>query len=262
MTVSPDKKKPALVVVPGASQNPAHYAHLLHLLLSAGYGALTGLLPSIGAQGAVTAADDADYVRNRLLLPLLDVGNQDVILISHSYGGMPASAAARGLGPADRAAQGKSTSVLGQIFIAAILSRGGDGLSIIDSFGGHLPPHLYMDKEQNLVKCDEPKPPVFYDVEPTLADAAIQTSLSQGLTSFSSPCPEASWNTEAFNDRIAYIYTRNDRAVPYEAQMAMVQATGAKWITRELATGHSAQLSAPEDLTKTILEVVKQWETI
>lgn len=48
--------------------------------------------------------------------------------------------------------------------------------------------------------------------------------------------------------------------MPYVAQTAMVQATGAKWITRELATGHSAQLSAPEELTKTILELVKQWE--
>ncbi|GAQ42484.1 hypothetical protein AtubIFM56815_004861 [Aspergillus tubingensis] len=260
MTIPTDRKKPALVVVPGASQNPAHYAHLLHLLQSAGYGAFTGLLPSIGAQGQVTAADDTDYVRNRLILPLLDVGNQDVILISHSYSGMPASAAARGLGPADRAAQGKSTSVLGQIFIATILPRGGDGLSVIDSFGGNLPPHMYMDKEQNLLKCDEPKPPLFYDVEPTLADAACQTSLSQGLTSFSSPCPEASWGSEAFKDRIAYIHTTEDRAVPYPAQTAMVQATGAKWITRELATGHSAQLSAPEELTKTILELVKQWE--
>lgn len=143
MTISSNKKKPVFVLVPGASQNPAHYAHLLHLLQSAGYGATTGLLPSIGAQGEVTAADDADYVRNRLILPVLDIGNQDVILISHSYSGMPASAAARGLGPADRAAEGKTTSVVGQIFIATILPRG--GLSVIDSFGGHLPPHMYID---------------------------------------------------------------------------------------------------------------------
>ncbi|KAJ5777169.1 hypothetical protein N7520_000415 [Penicillium odoratum] len=255
-----EKKKPVFVVVPGASQNPAHYGYLLHLIQSAGYGASSGLLPSIGAQEPVTATDDADYVRKRLILPVLDVGNQDVILISHSYSGMPASAAARGLGPADRAAEGKSTSVLGQIFIATILPRGGDNLSVIDGFGGQLPPHMYMDKEQNLLKCDDPKPPLFYDVQPTLADAATRASLSQGLTSFSSPCPEASWHTEAFSGRIAYIHTVNDHAVPYEAQVAMVQATGAKWITREIASGHSVQLSAPEELTKTILELAKQWE--
>ncbi|KAE8420867.1 hypothetical protein BDV36DRAFT_305797 [Aspergillus pseudocaelatus] len=219
MAISTDKKKPAFVLVPGASQNPAHYAHLLHLLQSAGYGATTGLLPSVGAQGEVTAADDADY---------------DVILISHSYSGMPASAAAHGLGPADRAAEGKATSVVGQIFIATILPRG--GVSVIDSFGGHLPPHMYID------------PPLFYDVEPTLAHAATQTSLSEGLISFSSPCPEPSWDTEAFRGRVAYIHTLKDHAVPYEAQVAMVQATGVKWITRE-------------ELTRIILELAEQFRS-
>ncbi|KAE8327203.1 hypothetical protein BDV39DRAFT_205335 [Aspergillus sergii] len=81
MTISTNKEKPAFVLVPGAAQNPAHYAHLLHLLQPAGYGATAGLLPSIGAQGEVTAADNADYVRNRLILPILDLANQDVILI-------------------------------------------------------------------------------------------------------------------------------------------------------------------------------------
>jgi hypothetical protein len=97
-------------------------------------------------------------------------------------------------------------------------------------------------------------------VEPTLAEAATQGSLSQGLTSFSSPCPEASWHTDAFRDRVAYIYTLNDHAVPYAAQVGMVQATGVEWITREIASGHSAQLSNPEDLAKIILELGKQWE--
>ena len=111
-----------------------------------------------------------------------------------------------------------------------------------------------------MLRCDDPKPPLFYDVSPNLADAACQSALSQGLTSFQSPCPEASWDTEAFRDRIAYIHTVNDRAVPYEAQTAMVQATSQKWITREIQTGHSAQLSATEELSKVILELAKQWE--
>ncbi|KAJ5898435.1 hypothetical protein N7504_008723 [Penicillium tannophilum] len=260
MTGSIEKKKPVFVLVPGASQNPAQYGYLLHLIQSAGYGASTGLLPSIGAQGQVTATDDANYIRDRLLLPVLDVGNHDVILISHSYSGMPASAAARGLGPADRAAEGKSTSVLGQIFLATILPRGGDNLSVIDAFGGNLPPHMYKDEKENLLKCDEPKAPLFDDVEPILAEAATQGSLSQGLTSFSSPCPEASWHTDAFRNRVAYIYTLKDHAVPYEAQVAMVQATGVEWITREIASGHSAQLSNPEDLTKILVELAEQWQ--
>lgn len=137
--------RPIFVLVPGASQSPAAYGYLLHLLLSKGYGAYSALLPSVSAREPVTVQDDTDYVRERLLLPLLDIEKRDVIIINHSYSGIPASAAARGLGKADREAQGKTTSVLGQIFIAAVVTPGGDGKDLVASFGGHLPPHMRVD---------------------------------------------------------------------------------------------------------------------
>ena len=64
---------------------------------------------------------------------------------------MPASAAAQGLGKADRAAENKTTSVLGQIFIASILPRGGDGKDVVATFGGQLPPHIKVDVRNYLV---------------------------------------------------------------------------------------------------------------
>lgn len=137
--------KPVFVLVQGATNTPSQYAYLQHLLLSQGYGALSALLPTVGATSPVTAEDDAEYIRSRMLLPLLDMEGRDVIMISHSYGGMPASAAARGLGKADRAAEGKTTSVLGQICIATILPRGGDGKDVFATFGGQLPPHIQVD---------------------------------------------------------------------------------------------------------------------
>ena len=137
--------KPVFVLVQGATNTPSHYAYLQHLLLSQGYGILSALLPTVGATSPVTAQDDAEYVRSRMILPILDIEEHDVILISHSYGGMPASAAARGLGKADRAAEGKTTSVLGQIFIVTILPRGGDGKDVFATFGGQLPPHIQVD---------------------------------------------------------------------------------------------------------------------
>lgn len=137
--------KPVFVLVPGASQTPSHYAYLQHLLLSEGYGVLSALLPTVGTGANVTAEDDTEFVRSRMLLPVLDLENHDVIMISHSYSGMPASAAAQGLGKTDRAAEGKTTSVLGQIFIASILTRGGDGKDVVATFGGQLPPHIQTD---------------------------------------------------------------------------------------------------------------------
>jgi hypothetical protein len=137
--------RPVFVLVPGASQTPAAYGYLLHLLQCKGYGAFSALLPSVGATEPVTAADDAEYVRSRMLLPLLDIEERNVIVISHSYSGIPASAAALGLGKAERIAEGKKASVLGQIFIAAVVTKGGDGLDLVANFGGQLPPHIRVD---------------------------------------------------------------------------------------------------------------------
>lgn len=137
--------RPVFVVVPGASQSPAAYGYLLHLLQVKGYGAFSALLPSVGATEQVTAEDDAEYVRSRMLRPILDIEQHDVIVVSHSYSSIPASAAARGLGKADRVTAGKTTSVLGHIFIAAIAAKGGDGNDLVANFGGQLPPHIRVD---------------------------------------------------------------------------------------------------------------------
>ena len=137
--------KPVLVIVPAAAQSPSHYAYLTHLLQSQGYGVLSALLPTVGTGLPITAADDAEYIRSRMLLPVLDIEKRDVVIISHSYSGMPASAAAQGLGPSDRKAAGKATAVLGQVFVASILPRGGDGKDVVATFGGRLPAHIQVD---------------------------------------------------------------------------------------------------------------------
>jgi hypothetical protein len=137
--------RPFIVIVPGASQNPAHYGYFSHLLLSAGYPVLTALLPSVGAAGKVTVQDDAEYVRNKMLIPVLDYEERDVVMLMHSYSSVPGSAAANGLGKAERAAAGKKTGVIGQIYLSAILAKGGDGNDILSAFGGHYPPHIRPD---------------------------------------------------------------------------------------------------------------------
>lgn len=80
-----------------------------------------------------------------MLLPILDYEDHDAIILTHSYSGVPGSAAVAGLSKAARAEQGKKTGVLGQIMLAAILTKGGDGASIKDAFGGQFPPHMRVD---------------------------------------------------------------------------------------------------------------------
>lgn len=138
-------KKPFFVIVPGASQNPTHYAYLAHLLQLAGYPTFSSALPTLGATDKVTAEDDARYVRDRMIIPVLDHEEHDVILFTHSYSSIPGSAAVEHLSKPERVAAGKKTGVLGQIHLATLLAKGGDGTDIVGAFGGNYPPHIRPD---------------------------------------------------------------------------------------------------------------------
>ena len=116
--------------------------------------------------------------------------------------------------------------------------------------------------DENLIKCDDPKPPLYQDVPPVLADAAVLSAISHGLTSFKSPCPAATWDADAFKGRCAYIRTLNDQAVPFPVQNMMLEGTGQEWITKDVETGHSPQFAAPEKLCNIIVELAKQFETM
>ena len=113
-----------------------------------------------------------------------------------------------------------------------------------------------------MIKCDDPKPPLYQDVPSLLADAAVLSAISHGLTSFKSPCPAASWDADAFKGRCAYIRTLNDQAVPFPVQNMMLEGTGQAWIIKDIETGHSPQFAAPERLSNIILELAKHFETM
>ena len=85
--------------------------------------------------------------------------------------------------------------------------------------------------------------------------------MAQGLTAFYSPCPQASWDREAFKDRVAYIRTAKDTGFPVVVQQMMIDnATGVDWIIKDIDSDHSPQLSKPEELSEILLNLAKEFE--
>lgn len=102
---------------------------------------------------------------------------------------------------------------------------------------------------------------MYSDVSPTLADAAAASTIAQGLTSYQSPIPRASWDSEEYEDRLVYIRTVNDTGLPLFAQQAMIDSTtGVEWIVKDIESGHSPHLSKPEQFSEMLLALAKVFE--
>ena len=113
--------KPTFVLVHGAWHTPAHWDPLITSLKSHDYTAVAPALPSMidpDTPGSIVAVDqDSDIAAVReAIMHQLGQGS-DVIVVPHSYGGMPAVSALRDLDTATRSRQGHHASV---VAIAAI----------------------------------------------------------------------------------------------------------------------------------------------
>jgi pimeloyl-ACP methyl ester carboxylesterase len=119
---------PVVVLVPGAWHSPVHYTQLIDLLGAKGYEVVTKRNLSCDSQDPdqESVASDAAAIRETLLSQI-DAG-KDVVLVMHSYGGCPGSAAAAGLSKAERSQEGKQGGIIGMAFMCAFLAAPGDSL--------------------------------------------------------------------------------------------------------------------------------------
>ena len=116
---------PTIVIVPGACQTPEFYEDLAHSLQHQGFATEVVSTPSVGASpGLLTFAEDVEAVR-KTIVRLADQ-DRDVILLMHSYGGIPASAASQGLGKAERTKAGKAGGIIRLLYVASFALRIGE----------------------------------------------------------------------------------------------------------------------------------------
>jgi hypothetical protein len=86
--------------------------------------------------------------------------------------------------------------------------------------------------------------------------------MAQGMTSFTTPVPRASWDSDDYKRRIAFIRTVNDAAIPLAIQQMMIDGSGAKWIIKDIESGHSPQVSQPEKLAEILVDLAKTFESL
>ncbi len=116
---------PTIVIVPAACQTPAFYDPLSRALQKASFPVIVIPTPSVGvSSGSLDFTADATAVR-KTVTGLLDHG-VDVIVLMHSYGGMPGTQALEGLGKAEREKMGEKGGVVRLIYAASFALRKGE----------------------------------------------------------------------------------------------------------------------------------------
>jgi pimeloyl-ACP methyl ester carboxylesterase len=155
--------KPTFLLISGAYHTPAAYTHLIPHLNRFEYPTATVSLPSVSSltPKAESVAKDTTSILSTLL-PLLDAGT-DVVLIAHSYGGLPGGSAATALMRSQREKEGKKGGIVAQIYIAAFVAPEGKSLLGLNG-GGHAPwvledvrllsPHSLEQKNKKVRKTD------------------------------------------------------------------------------------------------------------
>jgi pimeloyl-ACP methyl ester carboxylesterase len=112
--------KPAFVLLHGAWHSAACWDHVKELLLADNYRCISPSLPSTGSESPITdLVPDVEVVRSSVT-ELLSSG-LDVVVVSHSYSGIPAGEALEGLDKQSRAIQGHTNAVVRLVYISSFL---------------------------------------------------------------------------------------------------------------------------------------------
>lgn len=118
--------KPSILLIPGSFALPEFYDPVMNAVAAKGY-EIRGLhLPSVGRttgpqQGETkTMYDDAAMIAKETE-KLADAG-KDVILLAHSYGGVPMTESTKGLGKAERQAEGKKGGIVRLGYVTALVA--------------------------------------------------------------------------------------------------------------------------------------------
>jgi len=166
----------------------------------------------------------------------IDGADGPVVVVAHSYGGVPASGAVAGAG-----------QVAHVIYVAAFLIDAGE--SLLGLRGGVMPDWWLPDPEGTTMLARDPVGTFYADCDPDDAAAATARLVPQHVLPLTQPLARAGWRDHA----TTYVVCDADRAIAPALQERMAARAGT---VHHLPTGHSPFLAAPAAVADIVRDVV------
>ena len=196
-------------------------------LESAGYETHTVSLPSVSATN-IQEDFTADVITIASAITALVDKGRDVAIIMHSYGGIPGSAAVKGLTKSGRQRQGKQGGVSHLVYCAAFMPD--EGVSLADAAGASQPDSeppdwwIWSDSEKKSLMPGGPEERFYNDVsDKKVLDGLVKALKPHAVGTYFSKNTYAAWKDLP----TTYIACSKDNAIPIEGQHAMVEAANA-----------------------------------
>ncbi|KAL7929770.1 Alpha/beta hydrolase fold-1 [Trichoderma chlorosporum] len=234
-------EKPTIVLLHGAWHDPGCWDAVTSQLNEYQYPFETVRLLSSGGESSTSVAEDTVHIQ-KLTSQLADAG-KDIILVMHSYGGIPGTESARGLLKKDREAEGKLGGIVSLVYVTAFLLPPATSLA---SFLGFMPPWVVFDGDKMTVEGAEE---LFYNDLPKLQTKGLLAK----LTYQSKPSFYTNLTYPAYQEvPVSYLLCEKDNAIPLVAQQAMVGVGGPGVTSYVCSASHSPFLSMPGKVVEVI----------
>ncbi|GGX87180.1 hypothetical protein GCM10010324_35840 [Streptomyces hiroshimensis] len=224
--------RPELLLVHGAWHGSWCWEKVQVSLAARGWGARTVDLPSAvpeGSSGRLPGvSDDARVVREAI-----DGVGGPVVVVAHSYGGVPVTQATAG-----------AANVAHIVYLTAFqLDTGESAFSFLGV------PHADPDSVEGTYPAPENGSDALYgDLPQAAREEALARLVPQSARSFTEPVTQAGWHTLPST----YIVCDDDRSLSPSHQKRMAERAGT---VRHLPGGHSPFLAAPEELAELLAEI-------
>ncbi|KAH8883391.1 alpha/beta-hydrolase [Thozetella sp. PMI_491] len=257
----------AIVLVPGACGAPHLYNGFVAHLHAQGFPPeliKVVATPSVGrpspellaTQAPATMYDDAKAVRSEVE-KLADAGH-DILLVAHSYGGIPATESVKGATKTARAAEGKTGGIVRLLYTSAVVPKVEGTLSDIVMGTAASPNYLIIE---GAYFRNEPEGSAGYNFSDIPHEEAVEWAKKldwHSAVSFTNPLTYPGYNDVP----VTYLFHEEDRTVTPEMQEKCIanieESSGQKVDVQKIKSGHNPYVSQQENLAKIFADVARK----
>ncbi|KIX01401.1 uncharacterized protein Z518_09127 [Rhinocladiella mackenziei CBS 650.93] len=248
--------QPSIVIVPGSFSFASMYYGLVNKIQEHGYEVFVNNLPSASRNPPEEPAsmnDDAVFFRG--IIENLANQGKDVLVMTHSYGGLVGTEAVKGVGKAERQAKGHDGGVVRLVYLTSSVLA--EGASTKTERGDPPPELVEMGKDgfMKIVGVEAVAQGTFPDLELDKAVEIVKMMPKHSALSF-----EGQLTYPAYKYIPAsYIFCENDFIIPPDKQREYIERikreSGKDVDVHTLSTGHGPNVTAPGVLANVIVDI-------